>query len=104
MLSSAASLVGIALAMLTLRGFEYGLETQFGIYTALTPNLRVLGVLLLLTVISALASSVWPALASARAPIESALRQGTTQSGAGRTQHRLRAALVVSLSARNRRM
>jgi predicted permease len=96
MLSSVASLLGIALAMLTLRIFEHGLQTQFSIYTVLTPNLRVLGVLLLLTVISALASSVWPAVAAARAPMEPALRQGAVQSGTGRTQHRLRAALVVA--------
>jgi predicted permease len=96
MLSSAASVMGIALAMLTLRAFEHGLRAQFGIYTVLTPNVRVLGVLLLLTVISALASSVWPAIAAARAPIERALRQGAAQSGTGRTQHRLRAVLVVA--------
>lgn len=96
MLSSVASLLGIGLAMLTLRGFEHGLETQFGIHAVLEPNLRVLGVLLLLTVISAVTSSIWPALAVARAPIEPALRQGTAQSGAGRKQHRVRAALVVA--------
>jgi putative ABC transport system permease protein len=96
MLSSVASLLGIGLAMLTLRAFEHGLQTQFSIYTVLTPNLRVLGVLLLLTVISALASSAWPAIAAARAPIEPALRQGAVQSGTGRTQHRLRAVLVVA--------
>jgi predicted permease len=96
MLSSVASLLGTALAMLTLRGFEHGLETQFGIHTALTPNLRVLGVLLLLTMISALASSAWPAIAAARAAIEPALRQGTAQSGAGCAHHRLRTALVVA--------
>jgi hypothetical protein len=96
MLSSVASLLGIAMAMLTLRIFEHGLQTQFSIYTILTPNLRVLGVLLLLTVISALASSAWPAIAAARAPIEPALRQGAVQSGTGRTQHRLRAVLVVA--------
>ena len=96
MLSSAASLLGVALAMLTLRAFEHGLQTQFSIYTTLTPNLRVLGVLLVLTVISAVASSVWPAIAVARAPIEPALRQGAVQSGIGRTQHRVRAGLVVA--------
>jgi hypothetical protein len=60
MLSSMASLLGVTLAMLTLRAFEHGLQTQFSIYTTLTPNLRVLDVLLLLTVISAVTSSVWP--------------------------------------------
>ena len=96
MLSSAASVMGVALAMLTLRAFEHGLRAQFGISTVLTPNLRVLGGALPLTVISALASSVWPAIAAARAPIEPALRQGAMQSGTGRTQHRLRAVLVVA--------
>ena len=96
MLSGAASLLGIVLAMLTLRIFQHGLQAQFSIYTALTPNLRVLGVLLLLTVISAVASSVSPAIAVARAPIEPALRQGTVQGGTGRAQHRLRTALVAA--------
>jgi predicted permease len=96
MLSSAASLLGIGLAMLTLRAFEHGLRAQFSIYTVLTPNLRVLGVLLLLTVISAIASSVWPAVSAVRAPIEPALRQGAAQSGTGHTQHRLRTVLVVA--------
>jgi hypothetical protein len=40
-----------------LRAFEHGLKAQFHIYTTLTPNLRVLGVLLALTVMSALVSS-----------------------------------------------
>ncbi len=96
MLSGVASVLGIGLAMLTLRMFEHGLRAQFHIYTTLTPNLRVLGALLALTVMSALVSSAWPAIAAARAPIEPALRQGATQSGTGRRQHRLRAALVVA--------
>ena len=96
MLSSVASVLGVGLATLTLRMFEHGLKTQFNIYTALTPNLRVLGVLLGLTVMSALVSSAWPAMAAARAAVEPALRQGATQSGTGRRQHRLRGLLVVA--------
>ncbi|HEY2002380.1 MAG TPA: ABC transporter permease [Acidobacteriaceae bacterium] len=96
MLSSVASLAGVGLAMLTLRIFEHGLKTQFHIYTALTPNLRVLAVLLGLTAMSALVSSAWPAMSAARAAIEPALRQGATQSGTGRRQHRLRGLLVVA--------
>jgi predicted permease len=96
MLSGVASLAGVGLAMLTLRAFDHGLKTQFHIYTTLTPNLRVLGALLVLTVMSALVSSVWPAMAAARAAIEPALRQGATQSGTGRQQHRLRGLLVVA--------
>lgn len=96
MLSAVACALGIGLAMLTLRAFEHGLKTQFHIYTQLTPNLRVLGVLLVLTVMSALVSSAWPATAAARAAIEPAPRQGATQSGTGRRQHRLRGLLVVA--------
>jgi predicted permease len=96
MLSSVASLLGVALEMLTLRMFEHGLKTQFHIYTTLTPNVRVLSVLLALTVMSALVSSAWPAIAAARAAIEPALRQGAAQSGTGRRQHRLRGLLVVA--------
>ncbi|HEX6494510.1 MAG TPA: ABC transporter permease [Acidobacteriaceae bacterium] len=96
MLSVVASALGIGLAMLTLRMFEHGLKTQFHIYTTLTPNLRVLGALLVLTVMSALVSSVWPAMAAARAAIDPALREGATQSGTGRRQHRLRGLLVVA--------
>jgi predicted permease len=96
MLSSVASVLGIGLAMLTLRAFEHGLKARFHVYTTLTPNLRVLGALLALTVMSTLVSSAWPAMAAARAAIEPALRQGARQSGTGRRQHRLRAALVVA--------
>jgi predicted permease len=96
MLSLIAAVAGIGLAMLTLRMFEHGLRTQFNIYTHLTPNLRVLAVLLGLTILSALVSSVWPALTAASATLEPALRQGSSSSGTGRTQHRLRAALVVA--------
>ena len=96
MLSGAAALVGTAIAMLMLGSFEHGLQTQFNIYTILTPNMRVMGMLLVLTVISALASSVWPAIAAAKAPIEPALRQGPMRNGTGHVQHRLRAVLVVA--------
>ena len=96
MLSGTAAVIGTAVAMLMLRTFEHGLHTQFNIYTVLTPNLRVLGMLLVLTVISSLASSVWPAIAAARAPIEPALRQGTSRNGTGQVAHRLRASLVVA--------
>ncbi len=95
-LSGVASLLGVGLATLTLRLFEHGLTTQFQIYTKMTPNLSVVGVLLALTVVSALVSSAWPAIAAAKTAIEPALRQGSSQSGAGRTQFRMRALLVVA--------
>ncbi len=95
-LSAGASLLGFALAILTLKLFEHGLTTQFNLHTKLTPNLSVIGLLLGLTVISALLSSLWPAVTAARASIEPALRQGSPQAGAGRAQYRSRALLVVA--------
>jgi len=56
----------------------------------------VILILLGLTLVSALLASIWPAIGAARASIEPALRQGSTQGGTGRAQHQTRALLVVS--------
>ena len=95
-LSAGASLLGFGLAILTFKLFEHGLTTQFNLHTKLTPNLSVIGLLFGLTVVSALLSSVWPAVIAARASIEPALRQGSPQVGAGRGQYRSRVVLVVA--------
>jgi predicted permease len=95
LLSAISSLLGLGLALVTLKLFEHGLTAQFHIHEQMSPNPTVIGLLALLTVISALLCSVWPALVAARAPIESTLRQGGSQSGAGLAQYRTRASLVV---------
>jgi predicted permease len=94
-LSGCASLLGIGLAMLTLKGFEYGLKTQFHLYTRMAPSLLVVGTLLGLTFASALISCLWPAVVAAHAAIEPALRQGGAQSGGAQGQYRTRSLLVV---------
>jgi predicted permease len=94
-LSSGASLLGIGLAVLTLKGFEYALMSQFHLQTSMIPDLRVTGALLGLTVASALISCLWPAILAARAAIEPALRQSNVQAGNSRTQHRARVLLVI---------
>ena len=94
-LSSIASALGLALAMLVLKLFEHGLTTQFHVHEKMTPNISVIGLLVILTVASALLSSVWPAIVAARAPIEASLRQTTPQSSSGVVQYRTRASLVV---------
>jgi predicted permease len=94
-LSSGATLLGVGLAVLTLKGFEYALMSQFHLQTSITPNLRVMGALLGLTVASALVSCLWPAILAARAAIEPALRQGNVQAGNSRKQHRTRVLLVM---------
>jgi FtsX-like permease family len=94
-LSAAASVLGIGLALLTLKGFEYALETQFHLGSKLTPNLSVLSAVLGLTVASALIACLWPAVLAARAAIEPALRQGGAQSGGGQKQYQSRFLLVA---------
>ena len=80
--------------MLMLKLFEHGLTTQFHIHEKMASNLSVIGLLVGLTVASALLCSVWPAIAAARASIEPALRQGGPQN-TSRAQYRTRASLVV---------
>ena len=95
-LSGVAALLGTALAMLILRLFVHGLQTQFNIYALLIPNGRVLLALVMLTIISAMASSLWPAIVAARVPIETSLRKGSPQGGSGHGRQKLRTALVVT--------
>jgi putative ABC transport system permease protein len=94
-LSAMASLLGLGLAMLMLKLFEHGLSQQFHIHEKMSANLTVISLLAMLTIVSALLCSVWPALVAAKAPIEPALRQGGPQSSAGVVQYRTRASLVV---------
>jgi predicted permease len=95
LLSAIASALGLGLATLMLKLFEHGLTQQFHIHEKMAANLTVISLLAALTLVSALLSSVWPALVAARAPIEPALRQNGPQSSAGRAQYRARASLVV---------
>jgi predicted permease len=95
-LSGFASTIGLGLGMVILKLFERGLTTQFHLNEKMTANPAVIGVLLGLTVASALFCSAWPAVVAARAAIEPALRQGGLQSSAAPVQYRTRALLVVA--------
>jgi len=95
MLSVGGSVLGLALAVVLLKVFAHGLTTQLHV-DGVMPDERAIGVLLGLTIFSAVVSSMWPAVVSARASIEPALRQGGEQSGAARGQHRVRGLLVVT--------
>jgi predicted permease len=96
LLSGAAALLGSGLVVFALRLFERQLTTKLGFPVGLKPDVRIICVLLGLTVISAMLSSVWPALVAAKTSIESALKQGCLQSGARKSQHRTRGLLVVT--------
>lgn len=94
-LSLIASLLGLALAALTLRLFAHALVSLYNFHATLTPNLAVVVGLLALTIVSTLLSSLWPATSAASASIEQALRHASARSSAGKAQQRLRATLVV---------
>jgi predicted permease len=94
-LSAIASVLGLGLATLMLKLFEHSLTQQFHIHEKMNANLTVIGLLIALTIASALLSSIWPALVAASASIEPALRQGGPQSSGGTVQYRTRASLVV---------
>ena len=94
-LSAGGSLLGLALAVGLLKAFAHNLATQLQVKGAM-PDGRVIAVLLALTIGSAILSAMWPAVSSARAAIEPALRQGSGQAGQSREQHRLRSGLVVT--------
>lgn len=95
-LSGIAALLGGGLALGSIRLFHHMLVEQLPFATLATASWRVLAALVGLTVVSAVASSAWPALLAAGSPIEPALRQGGQQSGASRSQHRVRSGLVVA--------
>jgi predicted permease len=95
-LSGSAAVAGLALAWGMLHVFARALADQFGVHESLALNLPLAAGVAGLTLLSALVSSVWPAVAASRASIETALRQGSPSQGMGRTQHRTRSALVVT--------
>jgi predicted permease len=96
LISGLASAIGIALALAGLMLFRRVLISNLHFVGSIAPSLTVFAALALLTLVSAVLSSVWPAIIASYAPLEPALRQGGQQSGTSRTQHRLRGALVIS--------
>ena len=94
-LSGAASLLGLGLVSLALKLFEQELITRFSFQVGLLPNVPLISCLLGLTVLSAVASSVWPSIVAARTAIDPVLRQGVPQAGS-RSRHRAHGLLVVA--------
>ena len=94
-LGGAAALLGLALVLFALKLFERELTTKLDFHAGMKPDVTIICVLLALTVIGAAASSVWPALVTAKTSMEPALRQGGPQRGMTKNQHRVRGWLVV---------
>ncbi|QNI32601.1 ABC transporter permease [Alloacidobacterium dinghuense] len=95
LLSGCGALIGIGLALIAVKLFAGGIKHHLPFPVAIAPDWRMIAGLLLLTVVSALVSSIWPAWMAAHAPIEPALKQGGLQAGNARGQHRMRGVLVV---------
>src|ERR1700744_1099318 len=91
-----AALLGACLSIAAVSIFSHQLKQHMAMPGPSTPSLTVLAALAVLTLISAVLSSSWPAWMAARSPIEPALRQGGQQSGVSRSQHRVRGGLVIA--------
>jgi predicted permease len=96
LLSASGSILGIALARTLLQIFRHTITAQIPIPIVLHPDIRVLSALLVLSVLSALAFGVAPAILASGMPLEASLSQGGAQSGTGRGQHRTQRVLVMA--------
>jgi predicted permease len=96
LLSGVAGLVGIGLAVSSVKILARELAQRLPLPAPAMPDGWILAALLGLTVVSALLSTAWPAWLAVRAPIEPGLKQGGQQTGAGRRHNRLRGALVAA--------
>jgi predicted permease len=95
-LSGAASLLGSLLALGVIRFFEKQIPAHLSMQLSGSVSGTVLLLLVGLTLLSTVASSMWPALVAAHSPIEPALKQGGKQGGTSRHQQRVRNSLVVA--------
>jgi predicted permease len=96
LLSGAAALLGTGLALGAVRLVRSVKPTHLNVDLSAHVNFTILAALCALTLLTALASSAWPAIVAVRAPIEPALKQGGRQSGGGRQQNRARMLLVAT--------
>jgi predicted permease len=93
-LSAAAALAGIGLAIAGIQLAESARPIHLDLDPSTHLNLTILAALCILTLLTAAIAAAGPAWIAARAPIEPALRQGGQQAGTGRRHHRMRGILV----------
>ena len=96
LLSVAGAAAGLALAQLVLSVFKKTFTARLNMTDSLAPDLRVLAALLALSVVSAVLFGLLPAWLATRVPLESSLRQGSSQAGYSRRRHHIQQAMVVA--------
>jgi predicted permease len=89
----AAQVLGLAYGCVRLLRFYIDLYLPLSRHIHI--DLRVVGVLVGFSIVSAVLFGLMPAIQAARAPAEEALREGTPAAGSGRRQKHFRDALVV---------
>jgi predicted permease len=94
-LAGIAAAVGLLLCFISTRIIRSYLGSQLPFADSIAVNLPVLGLILLMSLASTLVFGMWPALISFRASPQDALREGTSGSGIGRRQRRVKDVLVI---------
>jgi predicted permease len=96
MLSGLAVLLGVGLAMGSVKLLTHELRLRLPVPAPATVGGRILLSLAGLTLLTTLVATAWPALLAARTSVGPALKQGGMQTGSSRGQHRMRGVLVAS--------
>ena len=94
--SALAVLLGVGLAMGSVRFLAHELSQTLPVPAPATPDAWILMALVGLTVLTTLVATAGPALLAARTPVAPAIKQGGMQAGSSRRQHRIRGVLVAS--------
>jgi predicted permease len=94
-LAGIAAAIGLALCYISTRIIRSYLGSQLPFADSIDVNLPVLALILLMSLASTLVFGMWPAIISFRAAPQDALREGTSGSGIGRRQRRLKDVLVI---------
>ncbi len=94
-LSALAVLLGVGLAMGSVRILAHELSQTLPVPAPATPDERILLALVGLTVLTTIVATAGPALLAARTSVAPAIKQGGMQTGSSRRQHRMRGVLVA---------